>query len=53
MKFTILRKHLSIIDDLAKAKEMGLSSVDFCANISTGSSENIIEQLDFFKKNNS
>jgi nicotinamide riboside kinase len=45
-----LTKAISIIDDLAKAKEMGLSSVDFVQIYKHGVLiENIIEQLDFFK----
>lgn len=45
-----LTKAKSIIDDMAKAKEVGLSSVDFVQIYKHGVPiENIIEQLDFFK----
>lgn len=45
-----LNKAISIIDDLAKAKEMGLSSRDFVQIYEHGIPfKNIVEQLKFFK----
>ena len=46
-----LKKAISIIDNLTKAKEMGISSVDFIQIYNCGISiEAIQKQLEFFKK---